>query len=145
MNSKTVWLIGLSGLIPILVIALLIPAESSTMPPTPAFSKIRIDNYVIEAPTFDSQLDLSNILDYNGSAMTLEGDSAANSFSSVVINGKTITASNPDSILTINTLGSLNTTVSGSTVTIKLKALTCGLLQGIKGVDASGNLFCAVI
>ena len=68
-----------------------------------------------------------------------------NAFSKVFINGQLVEADKYNDELYIITSGSFNTTISGDSVTIKLKSITCPLLQAIKGVDADGNLVCATI
>ena len=68
-----------------------------------------------------------------------------NAFSKVYVNGLLIEADKYDDELYITTQGSLNTTISGDSVTIKIDEISCRILQGLKSVDASGNLVCAVI
>lgn len=66
-----------------------------------------------------------NILDLNGSSVVM-----------------------PDiNITSVDLAGSLDGVFNEETgeLTLKLEPITCGLLQGLKGVDANGNLFCAVI
>ena len=68
-----------------------------------------------------------------------------NAFSKVYINGQLIEADQHDDTLYITTTGSLTTSIDGDAVTIKIKELTCPILQAVKSVDANGNLVCAVI
>lgn len=63
-----------------------------------------------------------------------------NSFANVIIN-----ATQPDDTLTITTSGQINTTISGKTITMKIKSISCPILQGVKSVDSSGNFVCGVI
>ena len=66
-------------------------------------------------------------------------------FSKIYINGQLIEADQYNDELYIITPGSITTTINGDTVTIKLKSITCTVLQGITGVDTDGNFVCNVI
>ena len=68
-----------------------------------------------------------------------------NAFSSVIVDGVTINADRYNDKLYINTPGSLTTSITGDTITIKISALTCPALQGVKSVDSNGNFVCGLI
>lgn len=123
------------------------------IPPTAAFSRIITDNGEIIATEHNDWLDMRSTDSFN---VTMSGHnlyfwgngssgSPTDSFGTIIINGEILKADAPNSTITINTQGSLTCTKSGDVFTCNLNPITCGLLQGIKGVDASGNLFCAVI
>lgn len=149
-------LIGVIGLAVLLIAFLLTPAESlmTSIPPTKAFTKITNGVWEIEA---DSYADVLKLME--GNDITITGDAEndeviisaggsqnlTDSFGTMIIGGNALKAAAPNATVTINPAGSLSCTKSGSVFTCKLNAITCPLLQGIKGVDANGNLFCGVI
>ena len=66
-------------------------------------------------------------------------------FSKVYVNGQLIEADQYNDELYITTTGSLTTTISGDSVTIKLTAVSCPALQALRSIDADGNLVCAAL
>jgi hypothetical protein len=123
------------------------------IPPTGAFSRIITDNGVLQASDWNDWVDMRSTDSVN---VTMSGhniyfwgmngsSTPTDYFGTVKINGNTVKASAPNSTITINTQGSLSCTKSGDVFTCKLSQVTCGALQGIKGVDANGNLFCGLI
>ena len=77
-----------------------------------------------------------------------------NAFSKIIIGNNTITANDWGSTAnltgktngyTVSGSGSLTCSLSGTTITCKLKTISCPVLQGLKGVDSSGNLFCSTL
>ena len=66
-------------------------------------------------------------------------------FSKVYINGQLIEADQYNDELYITTTGSLTTTINGDSVTIKLTAITCPVLQALRSIDSDGTLVCALI
>lgn len=123
------------------------------IPPTNAFGRIMTDNGILEATDWNDWIDMRSTDSVN---VTMSGHNlyfwgmsgnsgSTNSFGTIIINGGIFKATAPNSTITINTQGSLSCTKSGDVFTCKLAQISCPLLQGIKGVDASGNLFCGVI
>ena len=76
---------------------------------------------------------------------SIGGIPPTDAFSKVYVNGQLIEADQYNDELYITTTGSLTTTISGDSVTIKLTAISCPALQALRSVDASGTLVCSVI
>lgn len=68
-----------------------------------------------------------------------------NGFSKIIIDGLMINATQAEDTLTIITPGHITTSISNKTITFKVTQMSCPVLQGIKGVDSSGNFICGVI
>ena len=103
MKNKRLFLLSLGGTaIVTLLITLSTVVESSSIPPTDAFSKVYVNGQLIEADQYNDEL-------------------------------------------YIITTGSLTTTISGDSVTIKLTAISCPALQALRSIDATGTLVCSVI
>ena len=66
-------------------------------------------------------------------------------FSKIYINGQLIEADQYNDELYIITPGSITTTINGDSVTIKLTAITCPVLQALRSIDSDGTLVCALI
>lgn len=73
-------------------------------------------------------------------------------FSKIIIGGKTITAKDYSSIANLTGMagnvtgkGSVSCSLVSGKFECKLKPITCPTLQGVKGVDSNGNLFCSVL
>ena len=119
--------------------------ESDAVQVTPAFSEIIINGTSYKAKTYNEKLYLSGDFIMQGKSIGVSGGSLSDSFKTVIIDGVSITATQPEDTLTITTPGHITTTVDGNTVTIKLTQFSCPLLQGVKGVDSNGNFVCAAI
>lgn len=76
-----------------------------------------------------------------------------NAFSKIIIGNKTITANDYSSAANLTDkiagnvigAGSLSCSALNGTTTCKITAISCPVLQGIKGVDSNGNLFCSTL
>lgn len=154
--DKTVALFGFAGIGMLFMAFVLIPADAGremNIPPTNAFSKIITDNGIIEADKYNDFIDMRstdsvkvNMTGHNLYLWGLQSNSTeTNSFGTIIINGNSIKATQTNATIIINTQGSLSCTKSGNTFNCKLTAITCPVLQGLKGVDANGNLFCSTI
>lgn len=101
-----------------------------SIPPTKAFSRIITDNGTLEATEWNDYIDMRSTdnvkVNMTGHNLYIWG-----------INSTGDTA--------ITTQGSLSCIKTGNTYNCKISPLSCPILQGVKGVDASGNLFCGVI
>ena len=131
-----------------------ISMSDAAIPPTRAFSKIMTDNGEINARSYSDWLDMRGndavnvTMSGNNVHFWMVGNASSggtNSFGTLKVNGVLYKATAPNQTITINTQGSVSCTLSGGTVTCKLSTLSCPALQGIKGVDSSGNLFCGLI
>lgn len=65
-------------------------------------------------------------------------------FSSIGSAGQWINATSYSDSVEIETQGDLTMSISGDTITIKLKEKTCGLGLSVVGIDSDGLLVCAI-
>ena len=124
-------------------IAQMLNPPGNSMPPTNAFSEIVINGVSYKADSYNSKLYLTGDgISFNGTSINFQ---QAPGFSKVMINGALLQATSPESQINVQTSGSENGTLSGSTIILKLKQVTCPTLQAMKKTDSNGNILCAVL
>lgn len=129
--------IGLVG------VAQMFNPQANSIPPTNAFSEIVINGVSYKADSYNSKLYLTGDgISMNGSVINIE---QPDGFSKVMINGALLEATAPESQINVQTTGSENGTLTGNTITLKLKQVTCPLLQAMKRTDGDGNLICGTL
>ena len=127
----------------IIGVAQMLNPPANSVPPTNAFSEIVINGVSYKADSYNSKLYLiGDGISMNGSVINFEQPPG---FSKVMINGALLQATSPESQINIQTSGSENGTLSGNTIILKLKQVTCPTLQAMKKTDSNGNILCAVL
>lgn len=124
-------------------VAQMLNPQANSIPPTNAFSEIVINGISYKADSYNSKLYLvGDGISFNGTSINIENPP---SFSKVMINGALLEATSPESQINVQTTGSENGTLSGNTITLKLKQVTCPILQAMKRTDSNGNLICGTL
>ena len=124
-------------------VAQMLNPRAESIPPTNAFSEIVINGVSYKADSYNSKLYLTGDgISFNGTSVNIENPP---SFSKVMINGALLEATSPESQINVQTTGSENGTLSGNTITLKLKQVTCPILQAMKRTDSNGNLICGTL